>query len=700
MNEKIKSEHLQRAAYVYVRQSTAHQVRHHLEGQQRQYDLRHRARQLGFQEVVLIDEDMGRSGSGMQERPGFGRLLAAVCQSLAGAVFALEASRLARNNRDWHHLVDLCALTQTLIIDDDGIYDPKVLNDRLLLGLKGTMSEFELGLMRQRARSAYLQKVSRGEVMWEVPVGFVRSRQGLIERTPDRQVQQAIDMVFAKFRQLGSARQTLIWLREEKLLLPHSVKATGGSEVTWNSATISRVHQILRNPCYAGAFAFGRTRSKTMVSEGRIQRCPSREYRPREEWEVLIIDHHAGYIAWTQYLENRQIMAKNLSKREGGSSGAIKKGSALLSGLLRCGRCGRKMQVGYSGSTGHVGRYLCCAKREERGSGSCLQIGSLNIDRVVSEQALEAIAPAGIEAALEAAESRAQAGQDKRRALELALQKARYEVQRTRRQYDAVDPDNRLVAAELETRWNAALEAAADLESRLCEFEAHPAGVTAEQRRVLAEMGADLPRLWNDSRAPVELRKEILRTIIEEIVITTVEEAAEYQLHIHWAGGVHTELRLARNKPGLHRRIADRKVAELIEELVKVCNDKTTAGVLNRLGYRTGQGNSWSAARVAHFRSNHGLTGFQKREDCVTLEEAASKLGVSHTLVKSLIRKGVLPAKQVVPCAPWIIALKDVESPKVLAAVQTSKRGQRIPPTDPNQQELSIESGFSNTCVL
>ena len=691
MNEKIKPEHLQRAAYVYVRQSTAYQVRRHREGQQRQYDLSHRARELGFEEIVIIDDDMGRSGSGLQERPGFGRLLAAVCQSLAGAVLALEASRLARNNRDWHHLVDLCALTQTLIIDDDGIYDPKVLNDRLLLGLKGTMSEFELGLMRQRARQAYLQKVRRGEAMWEVPVGFVRSRQGLIEKTPDRQVQQAIDMVLAKFRQLRSARQTLLWLREEELLLPHTVAATAGNEVIWKPPTVSRVHQILRNPCYAGAFAFGRTCSRTMINKGRIQRCPGRQRRPQHEWEVLIVDHHAGYITWTQYLENRQLMAKNLSSREGQSSGAIKKGTALLSGLLRCGRCGRSMQVGYSGSTGKVGRYLCGGRREQRGSGPCLQIGSLKLDRAVSEQALEAIAPAGIEAAVQAAEASLLADQDKRRALELALQRARYEVQRARRQYDAVDPENRLVASELEARWNAALETAAGLESRLRELDEKPAGVTAQQRRLLTEMGADLPRLWNDSRAPVEAKKQILRTIIEEIVVTTSAETAEYRLHIHWSGGVHTELCVTRNKRGLHRRTADKKVVELIEELVKVCDDKTIAGVLNRLGYRTGQGNTWSAARVAQFRSTHGMSGFRKREDWVTMEEAARKLEVSHTLVKALIRKGILPAKQVVPCAPWVIVSGDLDLPVVKAAVRASKRGERIPPTDPGQQELSIK---------
>jgi len=614
MNEKIRPEHLQRAAYVYVRQSTNHQVRHHREGQQRQYDLTHRARHLGFAQVMLIDEDLGRSGSGLQERPGFGRLLAAVCQGLAGAVLALEASRLARNNREWHHLVDLCALTGTLLIDDDGIYDPKVLNDRLLLGLKGTMSEFELGLMRQRARQAYLQKVKRGEAMWEVPVGFVRSKEGRIEKTPDRQVQQAIDMVFAKFSQLGSARQTLIWLREEQLSLPHARPGTGGQEVSWQGPRLSRVHQILRNPCYAGAFAFGRTGTKTIVAQDRVRRSSSRRYRPQSEWEVLIIDHHAGYISWAEYLENRQTMAKNIAKREGQSSGAIKKGAALLSGLLRCGRCGRKLQVGYSGSHGEVGRYLCCGRREERGSGSCFSMGRLKVDQMVVEQVLEAIAPGGLEAALQASEVSALADQEKRRAVELALERARYEAQRAKRQYDLVDPENRLVASELEARWNSALQSVADLESRTQTLAKASPSITAEQKKRLLDLGADLPQLWTDAQAPVQVKKQILRTVIQEIVINSAPHAAEHRLQIHWTGGVHTELVVPRNKTGNNGRMADGKVIELIGELVKVCGDKTIAAVLNRLGYRTGPGNSWSASRVGAFRHTHRLSAFGKRE--------------------------------------------------------------------------------------
>ena len=692
MNEKIKPEHLQRAAYVYIRQSTAYQVRFHLEGQKRQYGLSDRAHELGFAQVVVIDEDLGRSGSGLQERPGFGRLLAAVCQGTAGAVVALEASRLARNNRDWHHLVDLCALTDTLLIDDDGIYDPKLLNDRLLLGLKGTMSEFELGLLRQRARQAFVQKVKRGCAMWEVPVGFVRTEDGQIEKSPDRQVQQAIEAVFSKFNQLGSARQTVIWFREEHILLPQAKPGSEGKQADWLLATISRVHQILRNPCYAGAFAYGRTGTKTSIIEGRAQRSPSRLYKALEQWEVLIREHHPGYISWEQYLKNRQVMAKNLAQRKGEAGGAAKKGPALLSGLMRCGCCGRRLQVLYSGSEGQVGRYVCNSDRVQRGSSACLSVGSLRTDGAVVAEVLAAVEPAGIEAALKASAQAQLEDHEKHRAVELALEKARYEARRAQRQFDAVEPENRLVAAELEARWNQALAKVSELEGRVQGLQVEAAQtISAEQRQRLAELGKDLKRLWEDPQAPIELKKRILRTVIEEIVVTSQEEPAEHRLQIHWAGGVHTALRVPRNPSGMHGRMADRSVIELVRELAKVCDDKAIAAVLNRLGYTTGQGNSWRLSRVTSFRHTHGIELCTAGCSSITLQAATQRLKISDTAVERLIRQGILPARQVVKYAPWVIEERALELPAVQAAVQAVQKGKRIPSALAEHPELPIK---------
>lgn len=691
MSDKIKPEHLQRAAYVYVRQSSTQQMRYHQEGQRRQYALGERARQLAFARVVVIDEDLGRSGSGLEERPGFGRLLTAVCQGAAGAVFALEASRLARNNRDWHHLIDLCALTDTLIIDHDGVYDPGQLNDRLLLGLKGTMSEFELGLLRQRAREAFEQKVKRGYALWELPVGFIRTEDDRVEKIPDRQVQRAIEGVFKKFRELGSARQTTLWYREEQILLPEVKPGTAGKAISWRLPSGHRINQMLTNPCYAGAFAYGRTASQTVVQAGRARQSHRRK-KPLAEWKVLILDNHPGYISWDHYRQHRQMLEDNVARRAGGGAGAAKRGPALLAGLLRCGRCGRKLHVLYSGSTGRVARYACQGGRVERGSASCLSIGALRVDRAVVDQVLEAIQPAGIEAAMAAMNRVLAAEDEKRKALELALEKARYEAHRAQRQFDAADPDNRLVASELETRWNNALARVAELESRIAALGERPGSLSEGQKEELLALGGELPALWSHPDAPVELKKRILRTVLHEIVIDSTDQPPQHVLWLHWQGGVHTELRVARNGRGKHRRAADRNVIDLIEELSKVCEDKTIAAVLNRLGYRTGQGKSWRAHRVANLRYYHRLANFEKCKAWLTLEQTAQTLQVSNTVVKRLIKQGILPAKQVVQYAPWTIERQDLQRPAVQAAVQAVREGRKLPHTMPGQQQLPLKS--------
>jgi DNA invertase Pin-like site-specific DNA recombinase len=691
MNEKVKAQHLERGAYVYVRQSTPYQVRNNLESKERQYALEGRAQQLGFSKVVVIDEDLGRSGSGLQERPGFGRLLASVCQGLAGAVFALEASRLARNNRDWHHLVDLCALTETLLIDSDGVYDPRQLNDRLVLGLKGTMSEFELGLLRQRAREAFEQKVRRGFALWEVPVGFTRTEDGRIEKTPDRQVQQAIVSVFRKFQQLGSARQATIWFREEQILVPKTKPGTAGQEVIWGVPSSGRIRQMLKNPCYAGTFAYGKTAARTRIEDGRARQS-SRYRKPQNEWKVLLIGHHPGYISWEEYLENQQRLEANVAMYEGEGSGAAKLGAALLSGLLRCGRCGRKLQVVYSGTSGRVPRYVCRGDRGDRESSRCLTVGSLRLDRAVAQSVLAAIRPAGIEAAIKLAECAQVEDDEKRKALELALERARYEEKRARRQFDAVEPENRLVASELEARWNDTLAQTAEAEARLAAAEKAAVPLCERQKQELAALSEDLIALWNHPEAPIQLKKRILRTVLTEIIIDNEADSATHRLRLHWAGGVHTELRVERNKSGQHRHSADRSVIDLVSELAKICQDKTIAAILNRLGYKTGQEKTWNASRVAGLRGYHKIAPFQKQDDWITQEEAARELQVSDTVVKRLIRERVLPAKQVVKFAPWIIEKKDLLLPAIQQQVKAARRGgHRLPQIVLGQGQLSLE---------
>ena len=569
MTEKIRPDHLRRTAYVYVRQSSAHQVRHHQESRQRQYALADRARALGFAETVVIDEDQGKSGSGRQERSGFGHLLTAVCQGQAGAVFALEASRLARNNRDWYHLIDLCALTDTLILDGDGVYDPRGLNDRLLLGLKGSMAEFEIGLLRQRAREAFEQKIQRGHALWELPVGFVRTEEDLVEKIADRQVQAAIASVFRKFREFGSARQTTLWYHDQRIPLPHVRPGTGSSDIIWQLPTAHRLYQIVKNPIYAGALAYGKTAAKTVVEDQRARTASTRRRTPPEEWTILLRDNHAGYISWDEYLANQRILEANVARRGGTTPGAAKRGPALLAGLLRCGRCGRKLFVAYSGRGGRVPRYACAGSRTGQGPTTCLSLGGVTIEQAVTDQVIEAIQPVGIEASLTAVDQLDHTHTEQRRALELALEKARYQAQRAERQYHTVDPANRLVAGELEVRWDDALVRVGQLEADLVALADTQTVLTPEQRQHVLELGNDLPALWHHPHASPDLKKRILRTVLHEIVIDTDEAPREHVLHLHWQGGVHTQLRVPCNRTG-HRRVrTDRTAIDLIRSLRK-----------------------------------------------------------------------------------------------------------------------------------
>lgn len=693
MSEKIDRTHLERAAYVYVRQSTMTQVRENRQSQRRQYQLAERARELGFHEVVVVDDDLGVTASGSRERAGFGRLLAAVCEGAVGAVLALEASRLARNNRDWHHLVDLCALTNTVLIDQDGIYDPKRLNDRLLLGLKGTMSEFELGLLRQRAQEALRQMVGRGEVLTEVPVGYVRTPDNGCEMSPDRQVQEAIRGVFSKFRELGSARQVLLWHHHEQLPLPRVKPASSGGEVDWKLPAYHSVLGILKNPTDAGAFVYGRRRTQSRMVDGRMRKTAGHE-RPREEWAVLIRDHHPGYISWQQYLDNQEQLRNNRAMKGLMHPGAAKRGKALPAGLLRCARCGRKLHVQYCGPSGRIVRYSCRGGNLNHGKTLCISFAGRRVDEAVAHTVLQAVAPAGAEAAVEAWHQEAQAGREKLRSLELAVEKARYEVERARRQYDLVEPENRLVAAELEGRWEEAIRRHRELEARLREEEDGVERLGEDERERLLELGADLDALWHHPQASARLKKRIVRCVLEEIVVDIQEAPPRVLLTLHWAGGVHTALEVRKNRPGRHRRCTDRAVVELVAELVKVCDDQAITALLNRLGYRTGAGNTWTESRVRGLRSHHGIPAFDRSEGraWLTAQETAARLGISKASVRRLLKDETLPGRQVIPGAPWVIESESLTLPGVKAAVQAILKGRRPPPCALKQVELPLSS--------
>ena len=688
MNPKLTAERLERGAIVYIRQSTPGQVLHHQEGRRRQYALEDQARQFGFQRVLVIDEDLGRSGSGLVERAGFQQLVGAVCAGAVGAVFCLEASRLARNGREWHYLIEWCGMTETVIVDPDGVYDPSLLNDRLLLGLKGTMSEFEMNLLRQRSSAAIRQKAQRGELQFGLPVGYVWTAEGRIEKE-DLRVQQALAMVFSKMSELGSVRQVLLWFRREGILLPMRSRDQPEGRTMWGPAVYSALLRLLSNPIYGGAYAFGKTKTRTSVIEGRARKTEGHK-KPRAEWTVLIPDHHCGYISWEQYERNQSLMAANVHMKSRMEAKAGRGGRALLSGLLRCRRCGRMLYVSYSGSQGMVLRYQCKGAHLRHGDPRCVSFSGLRVDGAVAGEVLRAIGGNAVEAAVEAAEKMRRHWQDQRRAVELELEQARYEAKLSARRYEAVDPDNRLVAAELEARWNAALKKAQELEARLRDFDVGTKMPAIPDKEILLSLAEDLPAVWNSPATEAGLKQRIVRILVEELVVDVDEENKEIELLIHWAGGRHSELRVSKRGRGQPGQATGMEAIEVVRRMCGKFADGEIAATLNRLSLRTGAGNGWNAQRVYGLRRHHEMPNeVSKAENrTVTLQQAAARLGVSELNVRRMIEQKVLPATQVVPSAPWEIPPDALTSPSVQQAIDSLRRRRR-PPT-PSAEESAL----------
>lgn len=655
----ITADHVARRACVYIRQSTPGQVRHNRESQRRQYALVDRARALGWQDIDVIDDDLGISGSGTR-RPGFERLLHALCEGQVGAVFSIEVSRLARNGRDWHTLLEFCSVVGALLIDADAVYDPRLTNDRLLLGMKGTISEMEVASFRERAQAALRQKAQRGALVQRVPIGYVKTGDDRIERDPDARVRAAIELIFRKFTEVASVRQVYFWLDQQQIPLPVARGPAHAREMVWQPARYHAVLSVLKNPVYAGAYAYGRRKTVTRLEAG--QKVVRQVRRPRDEWSVLILDHHDGYIPWDVYQSNQMVIAHNENARSGAVRGSIKRGGALLAGLLRCGHCGAKLLAQSPGPT--VIRYQCSGYMLNRDLACCVMFGGLRADRMVAEQLLQSLTPLGIDAAIEAIETLEGASDERRRQKALALEHARYEVTHARRQYDAVDPANRLVAAELERRWNQALTTQAELEAelqRLQQSREHPLTETA--KRELLAWARDLPALWDDPRSAPEHKKRLLRIAVREIIATG--EGDTIRLVVHWQGGDHTQVTFQKIRTGRHRYGTDDDLVEIVRALARIEPDARIAAILNRNERRTPHGQPWTAKRVCSLRNHHAIAVYREGERQArgeqSVSEVAAILGVAPTTVLRLIRLKQLPATQACASAPWIVRASDVE---------------------------------------
>ncbi|HZC36165.1 MAG TPA: recombinase family protein [Chthoniobacterales bacterium] len=676
-NPKLTPERLLRKAIVYIRQSKPSQLIHNQESTRLQLSLGGRARSLGFQRIIVIDDDLGRTGSGLVDRPGFQRLAAEVCSGEVGAVFCVEASRLARNGRDWHHLIELCGMVGAVVVDLDGIYDPTLTNDRLLLGMKGTISEFEVNLFRQRSTEAILQKVRRGELQIQTPVGFCWAPSGKLERDPDQRVQQAIQLVFRKMTELGSVRQVLRWFREENILLPAFPHELGERKMIWKLPGYASLHSMLTNPIYAGAYVYGKTETQTRMVEGRARKSAGHR-KPQSGWKVLIKDHHPGYLSWEEYERNQSMIAANAHIHSGAEPKAGRGGAALLSGLLRCRRCGRMIHVFYPGT---VIRYVCNAGRAQYGESTCISFGGWRVDEAVSNEVLQAVSGNALQAALEAAEQIQQKRQDLRKAINLELEQARYEARLAARRYESVDPEQRLVAAELEARWNTALQKTKELEGKLQKFDDESQSAPAPNKEVLLSLAQDLPAIWNSPSTDMRLKQRIVRILIREIIADVEEKSREVVLVIHWAGGRHSELRVKKSETGRSRRCTDPEAIEVLRQMAGKFSDQQIATTLNRLRVRTGMGNAWNVMRVRSARNYYQLPAFAQNDQPteVTLQVAASRLNVSQSIVRRMIEEKILPASQVVVCAPWQIPVEALDSAAIRNEATNIKNRPRVP---------------------
>ena len=670
MMEKITASHKARIAYVYVRQSSPHQVQYNLESQRLQYELDGRARQWGFTDVRIIDDDLGVSAAEAGKRAGFQRLVTEVSLRRVGIILAREVSRLARNNADWYQLLDLCGIFDTLIADQDGVYHPNQPNDRMILGLKGTMSEVELTVLKSRMLEGARNKAKRGELIYRLPVGLVGAENGRIEKDPDLRVQAALEQVFSKFRETQSIRQTLLWFVQENISFPRAEYSREGTRTVWKLPNYTLFNGILRNPYYAGAYVFGRRTTRTEVRDLHVRKTKGHEL-PIAEWKVLIKDHHSGYITWPEYEKNLGIIADNLRKYGQSARGPVLGGAGLLGGLLRCKRCGRKLSVTYSGNRGTVPLYYCSGDRAQNGGAYCLYFGGLRVDQVVSQEILRVIEPAAIDAACRALEDLNHDVKERMRQLTLELQQAEYEAERAFRQYNRAEPENRLVVTSLETNWNRNLENVETVKKRMADAQTEIHPLQAEQKQSLRGLATDLPRIWTASSTSIEMRKRIIRSVLEEAIVDVDSDRSKIILDLHWKGGVHTHLEVRKNQTGQHRYCTDQQIVDLVRQLASQLADTAIVPILNKLGYKTGRGNAWTADRVRSLRNSHGIAVFDPNapRTWVTLQQAARSLGISEQSVRKLIREGIITAHQIVMGAPWCIKSEELNKETVPPAV-------------------------------
>jgi len=682
-HQKITPAHLSRMAYLYVRQSTLRQVLENTESTQRQYALRDRAVALGWplDRVVVIDSDLGQSGASAADREGFQRLVTEVSLGRVGIVLGLEVSRLARNSTDWHRLLELCALSDTLILDEDGLYDPAHFNDRLLLGLKGTMSEAELHVLKARLRGGILSRARRGELKQMVPVGFVHDAQDRVILDPDAQVQAAVRLFFDTFRRTGSCLAVVKEFYAKELLFPRRLRSGAHKdELVWAELLHCRARQIIHNPRYAGAFVFGRTKHR---------RLPSGKYSsrqvPSEDW-ILLRDVHPGYITWEEYLSNLQRVKGNaLAWSTERHRGPAREGTALLQGLVICGACGERMSVRYhSHHNAEIPTYWCGRRPMHRGEiGLCQTVHGGALDAAIGNILVEAMTPLAIEVALSVQQELANRQEEADRLRRQHVERAKYEAELAQRRFLKVDPDNRLVADALEADWNAKLRAMAAAQEAYEKAAAADVNVVGDAERAeLMSLATDFPRLWHDPRTQMKDKKRMLRLLIEDVTLTKGDTV---HVDIRFVGGATRSLDLPLPKSCVELRTTDAGVVEEIDRLIDTYTDKEIAELLNERGVRTVVTTPWTAARIGRLRHTYHLTDRPTRlraQGLLTPEEVAARYDVVVSTVHIWRRRGLLRAHPVNDRGDFLYEIP----PEDLPAKFTHKRDYQVDPVTSTQR--------------
>jgi DNA invertase Pin-like site-specific DNA recombinase len=679
-DHKLTPAHLARRAIVYLRQSSEGQVRHNLESQHLQYALADRAKALGFREVEVLDIDLGASAAiAAKRREGFEQLLGAVALGQVGLILSRELSRLLRTDKDFCQLVELCQLFGTLIGDDESLYDTSRMDDQLVLGIKATISVVELKVLRLRLAQGKEHKAKRGALYPQLPPGYVWDATPQVVKDPNLRVQEAIQMIFAKFRETWSIRQTFKWFRDHKVELPVNKGRHGTHAVVFQVPRPSFVASVLHNPCYAGAYTWGRRSTEVVWREGALHKRQGHAVAP-EAARVFLPDHHEGYIDWATFEEHQRMMQRNHWRGESDeTAGVARAGTSLLSGLLRCGRCGRRLHVRYWGKAGTAARYLCAGDFVAGGGRYCVGFGGATVDRRFGEEIVRVLSPLGIRASLEALAHLTAQQDDRQQALQRQRDQLAYEVARACEQYNEVDARNRLVAAELERRWNVKLAELEHARASLAELDRSRQPLSGEERHTLTALGARFAEVWNHPACPIEIRKQIIRSLVEEVLVDE-DPPGRLSFIVHWKGGSHTAFAMQKPNPKTLTKTVDADL-EVIRKMASRYGDDDIARVLTKLGRRTGKGKPWSTLGVKTARRSHGIEGRSTTlcdPELLTLQGAARYTDTSDTTIKKLVDGHVLPMRQVAPFAPWEIHRADLDREPVRAILARLRRTGRL----------------------